>query len=211
MVDVRPSSHQRNPPPFPVRDYVREVDLHLDAQRFAAVVEGENGELKYRNDQGRRKRTGQGVREVRWVHASVKTVDYELTVPCDMPYARTREELRWINSFHARLDGILSMQTIFSEVGNLDLPMVVTDFDRLHFYRVGWLGGGAILRATNETSAVDGIGIRRVVWHGAVCGSGASVDYAVPSGTGVVDERCRVPGAGVYPMATPWLYIYYGI
>lgn len=56
VIDVRLRWNQRNPPPFMVQDYVREVDRYLNAQWFLAVVAGPDGEVDFRDEHGRRKR-----------------------------------------------------------------------------------------------------------------------------------------------------------
>lgn len=64
----------------------------------------------------------------------MKTVDYKLTLPCDRPHARAREAIRSVNSPHTRLDGILLMQKILSEVGHVDVALVLKGFNRLQCY-----------------------------------------------------------------------------
>lgn len=72
---------------------MREVERHLEAQWFAVVVAGPDGEVEFRDEQDRRKRNRHGVREDRWTRESIKTIEYELQVQCNMPYTRTRDEL----------------------------------------------------------------------------------------------------------------------
>lgn len=48
MVHVCPRSHQTNLRPFPVQNYVREVERYSETQRFAAVMAGPHGEVELR-------------------------------------------------------------------------------------------------------------------------------------------------------------------
>lgn len=64
-------------------------------------MDGVDGEIEYQDEQGRWKRTRQGMGVDRCEHASEKMVDYKLHAVCDMPYVRKREELRLVNAFHA--------------------------------------------------------------------------------------------------------------
>lgn len=71
-----------------------------------------------------------GVWDDRWAHASLQTMRYEFYRLPDLLYARTREELRWVNAFEGFIQLILDDDLVFALVEDVVGPRVLTDSDK---------------------------------------------------------------------------------
>lgn len=95
------------------------VDTRLDERCFEILLVGPRGKPEYMgsNSSGRSYRLGAS-RE-RWSNASRRTFQYEIARHCDLLFARTDEEWRWVPAFATMMKGIYRSEIRFREIGDV--------------------------------------------------------------------------------------------